>query len=399
MSLSRSASRVNLKLDSGAVSAAGNGGTATGSDDGDEPQWVAALRKTMAGGQAPITKSVAAAAAKAVSRVGSADASRVVSRAGSPIEDDPMIEAFFENVEWHLGNALDDGDAVEVERLLRLSLEVTDESFQRLGAGHPLAGVASMNLARFYLATGRLEDAVPLLERRAAVAEDDLTMPDPDIAGALQDMVDLYMRTGRHREAVAPLDRALVLLRQTLTDDAPPVVRELMSQSLALERTGQPKRALAIAKHCLGVIESNVELDQTRRIVCLTAIARMHLSLDQPLHAEKAIRSAFDLRDDIGLVSQDESVEMLRVITGVIDAFVRCWQYDDAESLLHRGIRSCKAVLGPLAPATEDLRSKLRYIYLKRGKTDLAYRLSTQDDEEEDRRRRHVAAIGRHVVN
>jgi tetratricopeptide (TPR) repeat protein len=131
----------------------------------------------------------------------------------------------------------------EAEPLLRWALADRE---RLLGASHPDTASSLNNLAVLYRAQGKYEEAEPLYERVLAIYERELGASHPRTASSLNNLAALYNTQGKYAEAEPLCQRALEICLRTLGKEHPTM--RIFGQNYAnlLRKMGREAEARAV---------------------------------------------------------------------------------------------------------------------------------------------------------
>jgi tetratricopeptide (TPR) repeat protein len=118
----------------------------------------------------------------------------------------------------------------EAEKQFLAALKIA-EAF---GPQDPRLATSLNNLAALYYAQGKLQEALPLLQRSLAIREKALGPDHPDVALSLNNLAELYRAQGKLQKALPLYQRSLAIAEKALGPNHPNVATVLANYAAAL---------------------------------------------------------------------------------------------------------------------------------------------------------------------
>ncbi len=238
-----------------------------------------------------------------------------------------------------------------------------------LGGTHPVTLTARNDLATAYQDAGRLEEAIPLLERTLSDAEHVLGGTHPETLGARNDLATAYQDAGRLEEAIALLERTLSDAERVLGGTHPETLGSRNDLATAYQDAGRLGEAIPLyestlsdAEHVLGGSHPDT----------LTARNNLATAYQHAGRLEEAIalleRTLTDTERVLGVTHPDTLGSRNNLATAYQDA----GRLEEAIPLLERTLTDAERVLGGTHPETLGSRNNLATAYQDAGRLEEA---------------------------
>jgi len=124
-----------------------------------------------------------------------------------------------------------------------------------LGPDHPITLTAQNNLALAYLRANRLDEAIPLLERTLAATEGVLGPDHPHILTSQDNLASAYQQAGRLDEAIPLLERTLTARQRTFGPDHPDTLISQGNLAGSYQQAGRLDEAIPLSERTLTAVE------------------------------------------------------------------------------------------------------------------------------------------------
>lgn len=179
----------------------------------------------------------------------------------------------------------------------RLKIAASRDGSGEAVADDPAVPTSLNNLATFYVAVGRYEEAEPLLDRAVTLTRANLGPGHPYLAVTLQNLASLREAQGELAEAQPLLEEALEIDERALGASHPKVghdLNRLAELAAAQQKLGE---AEALFYQGLAIREDNLGPDHPEVAVSLMSLARFYAGQDQNALAEALYRRALAIRE------------------------------------------------------------------------------------------------------
>jgi tetratricopeptide (TPR) repeat protein len=233
------------------------------------------------------------------------------------------------------------------------------------GQDHINTHSAAFRLGQRYSATGRLNEAIQILERTVNDGErlsrftstskpsDRVFAGGIDWVNGLRELAIAYRRTGRYIEAHSTYKKFHDHFLSTYnTLDHPFWLYETREHATMLEEAGRYAMAAEVWGQYLRVLSFKLPKDAPALADTLAAIGRCHLRDGQPVGAEPVLRECLATRERAA--PADWTTANTRSMLG--DALLGQKKYADAESLLRLGYDALKKLEAKIPPTVRNER-------------------------------------------
>ncbi len=290
----------------------------------------------------------------------------------------------------HLAPYLGDLDSELIQTLLRLRgwatwcLNQLGDSFAQaidygealvadservLGETHPDTLSSRSYLAGAYRDGGRLDAAIPLLERTLADRERILGQTHPDTMAARNNLAYAYRAAGRLDEAIPLLERTVADRGRVLGQTHPTTLASCNNLAAAYQDAGRLDAATPLLERTLA--ESERVLGQTHPT---TLAARNNLAgaYQDAGRLDEAIPLLESTVADTERVLGQTHPATLAARNNLAGAYQAAGRLDEAIPLLESTLADRERVLGQTHPDTLAARNNLAFVYEDAGRLDEA---------------------------
>jgi tetratricopeptide (TPR) repeat protein len=243
----------------------------------------------------------------------------------------------------------------KLDSALPLFEETLRLSQARLGPDHPETLRVRGNLARGYLAVGKLDSALPFHEETLRLMRARLGPDHPNTLAAMNDLATGYQAAGQLDRALPRFEETLRLTRAKLGPDHPETLTVMSNLALDCFLVGQTDRALPLFEETLRLRRAKLGPDHPR-----TLTAMSHLAAGYALAGRSAEAAA--LMKELVANARKSLPKDSRQLAGVLAqhgaTLLRSRVFAGAESLL----RECLAIREKSEPdawTTFNTRSQL----------------------------------------
>jgi tetratricopeptide (TPR) repeat protein len=238
-----------------------------------------------------------------------------------------------------------------------------------LGEMHPDTLSSRSYLAGAYQAAGRLDEAVPLLERTVADRERVLGQIHPDTLAARNNLAYAYQAAGRLDEAIPLLERTIADREQVLGHTHPTTLASCNNLAAAYQSAGRLDEAVPLLQRTLT--DTELVLGQTHP----TTLA-VRNNLADAYHAAGRLDEAIPqyertLANTEQVLGQTHPTT-LASCNNLAAAYQSAGRLDEAVPLLRRTLADTERVLGQTHPTTLAARNNLAGAYQAGGRLDEA---------------------------
>jgi len=247
--------------------------------------------------------------------------------------------------------------------LLRLYAEVSEK---HLGDADKQTASAQKNLADFYVASNRLEDAEQMYKRALVVADRAYGSESPSVVGVLDPLAELYRQQSRFAEALPLYRRALSVAEKTFGPQH--VEAQHYRQLVAL--TNKEEISVATRREPDG--GNGRRAYNEKDFADLDKKANVLLLDKKYAEAEPFLKQALDLLEDgFG----PEHVISLRYRENVIRTMLFLGHYVEAESLCENALKNTEQRIGSIDSRLMGPIGQLANVYVVTARPKDAERL------------------------
>jgi tetratricopeptide (TPR) repeat protein len=176
------------------------------------------------------------------------------------------------------------GDYAAAERHFRAALEIQQDTY---GADHVEVTNHLVNLSIALADQGKLDEAIPLLERAIEIREAG-SRPSPAWIGRSHvNLAQLQRRAGRLEPAIANLERGEAILREVLGEDHPDLITAIHIRGQLQLALGDLDRAELALDEALRRATLELGPEHLGVFEVSTDVARLALARGQPKRAEQ----------------------------------------------------------------------------------------------------------------
>ena len=167
-------------------------------------------------------------------------------------------------------------DTGRIADALPLLEEAVQRSRTKLGPFHSVTMVSMGNLAHAYGAAGRLADALPLHEETLERLEAQLGPDHMHTLTGLNNLANAYRSAGRLADALPLLEKTLERLRRTVGPSHPTTLLSMINLALAYDDAGRFDDAIPLHKEALKSSETQLGLDKPDTLWAMDSLARAY---------------------------------------------------------------------------------------------------------------------------
>ena len=278
-------------------------------------------------------------------------------------QDVALTETLLELRGWALWCLNELGDsfpqAIEYGQAL-----VTDRERER-DADNPDTLATRHELARAYLAAGRTDKAVTLLEQTVADRERVLGADHPETLASRSTLGAAYRKVDRPGDAISLLEPTLAARERVLGADHPETLFSRHSLGAAYRKVDRPGDAISLLEPTLAARERVLGADHRDTLATRKQLALAYQDAGRTDDAVTLLKQT--LADD-ELVMGPDHPETLRMRGNLALAYQNADRTDDAVTLLKRTLADDERVMGPDHPDTLTSRSYLAVAYQAAGR-------------------------------
>lgn len=240
-----------------------------------------------------------------------------------------------------------------------------------LGESHPETLASRKNLAIAYHAAGRLEEAIPLLERTLADCDRALDDTHPDTIICRNVLAQAYEQTGRPEEAIALLERTLADCERVLGGTHLATLAARSNLALTHRKAGRIQIEEVILSLERNLAEYGQVVGETHPAALATRNS-LGLIYREAGRLEEAIplleRTVTDRERVLGESDRDTLVSR----NNLANAYREAGRPDEAIPLSERNLADCERVFGRIHPYTLGSRHSLALAYQAAGRLEEA---------------------------
>jgi tetratricopeptide (TPR) repeat protein len=255
---------------------------------------------------------------------------------------------------WALWYQLELGDSpdqtIEYGRLL-----VADRE-RVLGSDYPSTLTSRNNLAAAYRSAGRIEEAIPLLERTLADHERLLGSDHPNTLMLQNNLAETYQAAGRAEEAISLLERAIADHERLLCSDHPNILMLQSNLAVAYQAAGRAEEAVSLLEHTIAEQQRVLGGDHPDTLHSQNNLATAYLAVGQP--GEAVFLLEHTIAEQQRALGGDHP-DTLHSQNNLATAYLAVGQPGEAISLLERTLAGQQRVLGSDHPDTRAVRKIL----------------------------------------
>ena len=282
-------------------------------------------------------------------------------------QDAELTETLLRLRGWAIWCLNDLGDSFA--QAIEYSQSLVADYVRVLGETHTDTLTSRNNLAAAYRAAGRLDEAIPLLERTLADRERVLRETHPDTLTSRNNLAAAYRAAGRLHEAIPLYERTLADAERALGETHPRTLGYRNNLALAYRAAGRLEesiplfeRTLADAERALGETHPDTLGYRSNLAYAYQAAGRLYKAI--PLHE----RTLADREQVLG----ETHPRTLTSRDNLAAAYQAAGRLDEAIPLLERSLADFERVLGETHPNTLTSRSNLANVYQAAGRLDEA---------------------------
>jgi tetratricopeptide (TPR) repeat protein len=232
----------------------------------------------------------------------------------------------------------------EAEPLLERALKIDEKSF---GPEHPSVARSLNNLAQLYQDTNRAAEAEPLMERALKMTEKILGPEDPHVAIYLSNLGELYYATNRLAEAEPLLERALKMNEKVLGPEHPKVAISLDNLALLYQDTNRLAEAELLMKRATSIFEKSYGPEHPSVARNLANLARLYQDTNRQAEAEPLLERGLKI-DEKSFGPEQPNVAIR--LGKLAHLYQDTNRLAEAEPLLERALKIDEKILGPEDP-------------------------------------------------
>ena len=223
------------------------------------------------------------------------------------------------------------------------------------------------NLAAAYRAAGRLDEAIPLLERTLADCERVLGSDNLHTLASRSNLAGAYRVAGRLDEAIPLFERTLADSERVLGETHSPAFRNNLAT--AYQAAGRLDEAIPLLERSLPDLERVLGPDHPNTLASRSNLAGVYKDdgrLDEAIPLFE--RSLADRERVLG----PDHPDTLTTCNNLAVAYQNAGRLDQAIPLVERSLADRERVLGPDHPYTLASRNNLATVYQNAGRLDEA---------------------------
>ena len=226
---------------------------------------------------------------------------------------------------------------------------------------------ASNALAEIFYAQGRYAEALPLFETVLGSLEREIGAGHPDLAGMMNQIAALHLVVGNDAEADALLARSLAITEQAYGEDHPALADALVFRGGLHGRRGRYADAERDFERAISIYERTTGAESDRVVMALNNWARLYLDQGDHSRAELPLRRAMAILENKEAPGGLEQGWTAYALGNVVNA-----RGNDAEAIrLYRlAIAGWEPVLGPDHPQLSDPLISLSTLYWTIGQNE-----------------------------
>ena len=231
-------------------------------------------------------------------------------------------------------------------------------------------------VARAYLSTGLLHQAIILFEQTLADSERILGPDHPDTLDSRNNLASAYQNSGRLEQAIPLFEQNLADRERILGPDHPGTLISRNNLASAYQNSGRLEQAIPLFEQNLADRERILGPDHPDTLTSRNNLAstyRFAGRLEQaiPLHER-------NLSDRERILGPDHP-DTLTSRNNLASAYLSAGKLEQAINLFEQNLANQLRVLGPNHPHTLTSRNNLAYAYLSAGKLEQAINLFEQN--------------------
>jgi serine/threonine protein kinase len=208
-----------------------------------------------------------------------------------------------------------------------------------------------IGLARAYLAAGRRDEAIPLLERTLKLREATLGRGHPDTIATRANLGEVYLAERRAEEAIGSLEPALKLREATLGRDHSDTIKTRVELGEAYIEAGRSEEAIGVLEPALKLREATLGRDHNDTIKARNHLAVAYTEVGWAREAIELLQPALKFRDAKLGPDDIEAVRSLNILGYAYEAADR---WAEAEPLRRAVVSHSRINTGILDLALGD---------------------------------------------
>ena len=171
------------------------------------------------------------------------------------------------------------------------------QSQDELGEDHPPRLASQHELARAYLASGQVTDAVKMLEQVVAIRGRGLAEDHPDRLVSRHELAGAYRANGQVKDAIEILEQVVATRGRVLAEDHPDRLASRHELAGAYRANGQVKDAIEILKQVVAIRKRLLTEDHPDRLASQHALALAY-------RANGQVKDAVDLLEHVVAINK-----------------------------------------------------------------------------------------------
>ncbi|EXJ60464.1 hypothetical protein A1O7_04617 [Cladophialophora yegresii CBS 114405] len=231
----------------------------------------------------------------------------------------------------------------KIRDAVKLLEEVARVQQQTLGKHHQARLASQLNLARVYMADGQVKVAIPLLEE---VVRIDQTLPEdhPDRLASQHDLGQAYTENGQVKEAVELLE-GVVRIQETMAEDHPNRLASQHALALAYEADGQIEEGVKLLEEVVRV-EQTVSKDHPARLASQLELAQAYVVSGKVKDAKRLLEEVVRIQETMA----EDHPERLLSQNNLAICLWKLGQHFPALEMMRHVVETCKRVFDPDHP-------------------------------------------------
>ena len=243
------------------------------------------------------------------------------------------------------------------------------DSERVLGETHPSTLTTRNNLAGAYQDAGRLDEAIPLLERTLADREQVQGETHPDTLTSRNTLARAYLAAGRLNEAIPLYERTLADLEQVRGETHPDTLTTRNNLAMAYENAGRLNEAIPSFERTLADLE---QVQGETHPDTLTTRNNLALAYQDAGRLNEAIPLYERTLADLEQVQGETHPDTLTTRNNLALAYQAAGRLNEAIPLFERTLADREQVLGETHPDTLTTRNSLAGAYREAGRLEEA---------------------------
>jgi CHAT domain-containing protein/Tfp pilus assembly protein PilF len=198
--------------------------------------------------------------------------------------------------------------------------------------------------AKQWIADDKRLEAVPLMERALALAQQQLSADDVHTALVMKDLAPLYEQTGKRAQAQSALEQALKSLTATLGPDHPQTLSTKARLGYLFVDMQDYSKADLLLNQALASQERVLGTDDPALVTTLYFLANLHMDRGDYARAEPELLRARAIQESTGLT---EEFEYSVVLNDLGMLYLRRERFSEATAYLERALAWKEKKYGP----------------------------------------------------